>query len=127
MDKGSRIMDATRIVERYMAIWNEPDEDARRALIAELWSFNGAHFTSSDEARGHDAIAEKIAQTFDRFIAPGRFRLQALSATDAHHQAIKFYWALMPADGGMARWVGSDFLMLDEEGRIRADYQFIEP
>ena len=120
-------MDATNIVERYMAIWNEPDERVRRARVAELWSLDGAHFTNTEEARGHDAIAEKIARTFDRYIGSGGFRLKALNGADAHHQTVKFYWALMPADGGMAREVGSDFLVLDEEGRIRADYQFIEP
>jgi hypothetical protein len=120
-------MDATKIVERYMAIWNEPDETARRARVAELWSLDGAHFTSTDEAHGHDAIAETIARTFDRYIGSGGFRLQALNGADAHHQTVKFYWALVPAGGGMARAVGSDFLFLDEEGRIRADYQFIEP
>lgn len=120
-------MDAKEFVERYVAVWNEPDERTRRARVAELWALDGAHFTNSSEAHGHDAIAAKIAGIFDRYVGAGGFNFRALNGVDTHHSMVKFYWALMPADGGMARSVGSDFIVLDDEGRIRADYQFIEP
>ena len=120
-------MNAKEFVERYVAVWNESDERMRRTRVAELWAQDGAHFSSSSEARGHDAIAEKIASIFDRYIGSGGFNFRALNGVDAHHSTVKFYWALMPADGGLARSVGSDFIVLDDEGRIRADYQFIEP
>ena len=57
----------------------------------------------------------------------GGFRFRALNSVDAHHDTVKFYWAMVPQGGGMAQSVGSDFVVLDDEGRIRADYQFIEP
>jgi len=120
-------MNAKEFVERYVAVWNEPDERARKARVAELWAQDGAHFTSSSESHGHEAIAEKIARIFDRYVGAGGFNFRALNGADAHHSTVKFYWALMPKDGGMARSVGSDFIVLDDTGRIRADYQFIEP
>jgi hypothetical protein len=29
--------------DRYLALWNEPDADRRRRMIAELWTEDGAH------------------------------------------------------------------------------------
>jgi hypothetical protein len=29
-------MDANELVKRYVAVWNEPDEERRRAAVAEL-------------------------------------------------------------------------------------------
>ncbi|HTW34986.1 MAG TPA: hypothetical protein VMD53_10245 [Rhizomicrobium sp.] len=120
-------MNANEFVERYVAVWNEPDESVRRARVAELWARDGAHFTNASEARGHEAIAETIARIFDRYVGGSGFNFRALNGVDAHHSTVKFYWALMPAGGGMARAVISNFLVLDDEGRIRADYEFIEP
>ncbi len=120
-------MDTSTLVQRYVAIWNEPDENARRSRVAELWAQDGAHYASTVEARGHAAIAERIARTFDRFVKPGEFRFRALDTVDAHHNSLKFNWAMYPVAGGMAQMVGFDFFLLDENGLIRADYQFIEP
>ena len=66
-------MDASYLVEPYVAIWNEPDDRKRYLRVAELWSRDGAHFTPTSEAHGHDAIAARIARAFDRFVGPGKF------------------------------------------------------
>jgi hypothetical protein len=34
---------------------------------------------------------------------------------------------MIPAAGGDVELVGFDFLILSQDGRIREDYQFIEP
>jgi hypothetical protein len=49
-------------VERYAAVWNEPDRERRRRSIAELWAEDGAHFTPSLEVRGHAAIETRVAE-----------------------------------------------------------------
>ena len=120
-------MDASELVRRYATIWNEPDEAVRRARIAELWAPDGAHFTPTFEAHGYDEIAARVARAFDRFVATGEFTFRALDNIDSHHSTVKFNWMMVPAGGGMAQSVGFDFFVLDEDGRIRADYQFIEP
>lgn len=120
-------MDASELVRRYVEIWNEPDENMRRKRIAELWAKDGAHFTNTLVARGHDEIAARVARAFERFVKPGEFSFRALENIDAHHGSIKFNWAMYPVAGGMAQTVGFDFFLLDEHGLIRADYQFIEP
>ena len=32
-----------QLVDRYVAVWNEPDAELRRRSIAELWVEDGAH------------------------------------------------------------------------------------
>ena len=34
---------ATELADRYVALWNEPDPDRRRQLIAGLWTEDGSH------------------------------------------------------------------------------------
>ena len=120
-------MDANELVERYVAIWNESDEAARRAGVVQLWADGGAHFTSQSESRGYDEIAARITRNFDRFVSAGDYRFRSLNNICAHHGTVKFNWAMMPSNGGMAELVGFDFFVLDEEGKIQSDYQFIEP
>jgi len=39
---------------------------------------------------------------------------------------VKFNWEMVPADGGETAAVGLEILVLGPDGRIEADYQFIE-
>jgi hypothetical protein len=36
-------IDPRKLVDRYVAVWNEPDAELRRKAIHELWTENGAH------------------------------------------------------------------------------------
>jgi hypothetical protein len=40
---------------------------------------------------------------------------------------VKLAWEMVPAGGGEVAGSGVDFLVLDGDGRIRRDYQFIDP
>lgn len=120
-------MDARDLVTRYVAAWNEPDAARRRARIAQLWAQDGAHYAPNGEARGHEAIAAHMAAAFERYVGPGEFAFRAVDNVDSHHGTVKFNWTMVPKEGGLARAVGFDFFVLDDEGRIRADYQFMEP
>jgi hypothetical protein len=42
------------------------------------------------------------------------------------NDVVKFGWEIVPADGGEPAGAGLEFLVLDADGRIRVDYQFIE-
>jgi hypothetical protein len=46
----------------------QPDPSRRRQAIAALWTEDGAHFTPSLEARGHEAIEARITGAHDRFV-----------------------------------------------------------
>jgi hypothetical protein len=39
---------------------------------------------------------------------------------------VKFNWEMVPTGGGAAAGAGLEILLLDEDGRIKTDYQFIE-
>jgi hypothetical protein len=39
---------------------------------------------------------------------------------------VKFNWEMIPAGGGEAAGAGLEILVLDADGRITTDYQFIE-
>ena len=34
---------AAELADKYLALWNEPDADRRRRMIAELWTEDGRH------------------------------------------------------------------------------------
>jgi hypothetical protein len=119
--------DIKDLVQSYVALWNERDENARRQKIADLWTEDGTHFTSTLEARGHDAIAVRVASAYARFVGTGEYFFRAIDNVVSHHDTIRFNWTMVPTDGGDVASVGFDFLILAPDGRIHADYQFIEP
>jgi hypothetical protein len=44
---------AAELAKRYLALWNEPDAERRRRMIAELWAENGWHILQPpQEIRG---------------------------------------------------------------------------
>ena len=115
------------IAERYIALWNEPDEQRRRAGIAELWAEDCLHFTPSREVRGQAAMAVRIAESHDRWVRDAGRIFRPAGDADGHHGAVRFHWQMVPAGGGPVEALGFDILMLGPDGRIRSDHQFIEP
>ena len=118
--------DVNDLVERYVAVWNEPDPQFRRKAIAALWTEDGAHYTPSMTAVGYDAIEERIAKAYEQWVRTSGFVFRYRHNADSHHDGVKFNWEMVPAAGGPVASVGFDFLVLAADGRIRLDYQFIE-
>jgi hypothetical protein len=114
-----------QFANRYVALWNEPDPQGRRSAIAAMWAKDGCYLDPSVEDRGHAAIEAAVAKAYDEFVAKG-FVFKSINNASGHHNTVKFNWKMMPAGGGDAAAVGFDFIVLDGDGRIRADYQFIE-
>src|ERR671910_2182513 len=70
---------AAELAQKYLALWNEPDADRRRRMIAELWTEDGRHIlqppqeiraiaarpgiamTAILEARGYEEIEARAA------------------------------------------------------------------
>jgi hypothetical protein len=48
---GTAVDDLQGLVDRYVALWNEPDRDIRRNAIRDLWAPDGAQVLV-DPARG---------------------------------------------------------------------------
>ena len=112
------------LVDCYIAVWHEPDAELRRKRIAELWVEDGVQFTRSHEIRGYKALEERVEAAHEEFVQTGGFVFRLASDVDAHHNAVKFSWEMVPTAGGEAAAAGTIFLLLSDDGRIRLDYQF---
>jgi non-heme chloroperoxidase len=116
--------DAENLAERYVAMWNERDSEARRGQIAALFARQGAYLNEAGTAKGHDAIAAEADAAQHAYAAKG-FKFSPSGFSQAHHNVARFEWRVQAESGGVAA-VGSDFVILDENGRILFDYQFEE-
>jgi hypothetical protein len=131
------------LVDRYVAVWNEPDVDRRVAMIAEVWSEDARHILeppveirdSADslgfvapalEARGHEALAARVTRAYEMFVEPGEFAFRTRGNAARLDDVVKFNWEMVRESDGEIVGVGLEVLVVGEDGRIRTDYQFVE-
>lgn len=119
--------DPEAFTDRYIAVWNEPDAEARRAQIAALWTEDGVHLSPNHEARGYAALEARVRGAYEKFVAEGGYVFRRHGAADGHHGVVRFKWEMVPAGGGPIEAVGSDVFVFSPDGRLSADYQFAEP
>lgn len=136
-------IDPRELTERYVAIWNEPDADRRHTAIHELWREDATHVlrppqdlretaerlgfvATTLEARGYAALEFRVRRAYEEFVAPGAYTFRSRGNADRLHDIVKFNWEMVPPGGGEAAGVGLEILVLDRDGRIVTDYQFIE-
>ncbi|MFF5204925.1 nuclear transport factor 2 family protein [Streptosporangium sp. NPDC000396] len=117
-------IDLNQFIDRYIAVWNEPDQVARRNAIATLWAADGVEITESAQYRGHEAIEARITQAHNELVRDGGFVFRPAKDTAGHHDAVRFTTHMIPAGGGDIAWTGFTFVILGEDGLIRYDYQF---
>jgi len=137
-------IDVSDLTSRYVAAWNEPDPARRRQAIEGLWAEDGSHvlqppaefrqaaaglgFSSAAlEARGHDELEVRVTRAYQDFVAPGEFTFRPRDNAGVLRNVVKFSWEMVPSGGGQAAATGLEILILGPDGRIEADYQFIEP
>jgi len=101
------------IVEQYLATWNAA-ADEREALLADHWSPHVTYVDPLGEVTGHAGVSALMDSVRGQF--PG-FVFSRVSEVDAHHRQLRFSWGLGPA-GEEPVVIGSDVLVLDEDGRI---------
>jgi ketosteroid isomerase-like protein len=116
--------DFSEFVDRYVAVWNEPDAAARHRMIADLWAEDGVETTPEAEYRGHEELEGRITTAYEVNVRDGGFVFRPTGDAVGHHDAVRFTVEMVPAAGGDAVWNGSIFVMLGEDGLIRYDYQF---
>ena len=118
--------DIKQFVDRYINIWNEPDDNARRQTICDLWQEDAYHLARTLEAVGHAGIETRVKNAYDKWVKEKGCVFQLRDGVDGHHGTIKLRWDMVPAAGGEVISAGFDFLVLGDDGRIRTGYQFIE-
>ncbi len=117
--------DAQELADRYVAVWNEKDPAARRKAMAELWVPDGLHYVDTREARGHEALEQRIIGSHEKWVRDGGNRFKAATNAQLLRNVVSFDWQMLPAGGDTVLAVGREFLVVDEQGHVLVDYQFI--
>jgi hypothetical protein len=115
--------DTTQIVDSYIAMWNETDAAQRRELVAQTITEDATYLDPLMAGAGVDGITEMIGGAQQQF--PGH-RFSLIAGPDAHHDRVRFSWSLA-ADGSVPAAIGTDFVTLADDGRMRAITGFLEP
>ena len=132
----------THTAENYIALWNEPDADRRRQMIAELWAEDGRHILQPPEeirgiaaqpgiamaavlqARGYEEIEARAASVYEHWVGSEGFSFRGRDDADRLDDVLKLHWEAVAKDGTVFA-VGLSFLVLAVDGRIERDYTFI--
>ena len=133
---------AAELAAKYLALWNEPDADRRRRMIAELWTEEGRHIlqppreiralaaqpgiamTAILEARGHKEIEARAASAYEHWVGSEGLSFRARDDAERLGDVAKFHWEAVAKDGEVVA-VGLVFLILAADGRIERDYTFV--
>ena len=133
---------AAELAEHYLALWNEPDADRRRRMIAALWTEDGRHLlqppqeirgiaaqpgiglTAILEARGYGEIEARAASAYEHWVGSEGLSFRGRDDADRLGDVVKFHWEAVAKDGEVIA-VGLDFLVLAADGRIERDYTFV--
>lgn len=118
--------DPNDFARRYIAMWNEPDAELRRRAIAELFAPDSVHYTPTQEARGHAQLEARVTAAYQKWVEPGMYAFRAAPNANGHHNAVRFNWEMVALPSGEVVSVGFDFIVLDQEGLIRSDHQFVD-
>lgn len=118
--------EARSFVDLYLAVLNEPLDDRRSQLLSELWASDAIYVGENFVKYGHSEIAAKAAE-LNEATRKKDCLFKTAGASHAHHNFVRFTWKVEKQLGGDVITAGSDLVILDEQGRIRRDYQFDEP
>jgi hypothetical protein len=134
-------IDPQDLADRYIAQWIEPDAAERRAAIERLWAKDGTHILQPPveirevaaelgfdhatlQAQGYDAIEIRMARSYQRFVEKGEFTFRSRADAVRLDGVVKFGWETVSVDTGAVAGGGLEMLVLDDDGRIKADYMF---
>jgi hypothetical protein len=133
---------ADELADRYVALWNEPDPDRRREMIAGLWTEDGSQIlqppeeirevaarpgigmTAILEARGYAEIEARAATAYEKWVGSDGLSFRRLDDVERLNDVVKFHWEAVTPDGEVVA-VGLNFLVLAADGRIQRDYTFV--
>src|ERR671936_507412 len=133
---------AAELARKYVALWNEPDADRRRRMIADLWTEDGRHIlqppqeireiaaqpgiglTAVLEARGYEQIEARVTSAYEHWVGSEGLSFRGRDDADRLGDVVKFHWEAVAKDGTVFA-VGLSFLVLAADGRIERDYTFI--
>lgn len=110
------------IATQYLALWNEADDDRRRALLAEHWAEDARYVDPMMQGSGREGVAAMIEGARAQF--PGH-RFDLTGTPDGHGEHVRFSWTLAPEQGAPIAG-GTDMVRLDAKGRIAEVVGFLD-
>jgi len=114
-------MGTQEIVDRYVAVWSEPDAGARRKAIGDLWAPGGTEFVEGVRFTGHPELADRVAEAYGQFVEAGGYTVSTAGDVTEHGNIVMFTIRLERA--GEVAWAARVFLVLGEDGLVHQDYQ----
>jgi hypothetical protein len=115
------------LVKNYVEMWNEPDAEKRRRTIRELWTEDGAQYTKIHEPRGYAELEERVTNAHVKNVRDGGYIFRPKGDAEGHHNLVRVHWEMVPAKGGKVEALGQDLFLLDDAGKIEANWTFMEP
>ena len=130
------------LANNYMALWNEPDAERRRQMIAEIWAEDGRHIlqppeeiiaiagqpgigmTAVLEAQGYEEIEARAASVYEHWVGSEGLSFRGRDDADRLSDVVKLHWEAVAKDGTVSG-VGLSILVLAADGRIERDYTFV--
>ena len=111
------------VVVRYLDAWNERDDGRRREIVAKTWSDDGTYVDPARHGEGHDKISAMIGEAQSHF--PG-YALCLASGIQAHNGYVRFSWETVGSAKTPLRIVGTDFVTLSSDGRLKSVVGFVD-
>ena len=139
----TRAKAAEQLADRYMALWNEPDADRRRRMIAELWTEDGSQIlqppqemreiaaspgiglAATLEARGHCELQARATTSYEHWVGSEGLSFRARDDAQRLGDVVKFHWEAVADDGSTAA-AGLNVLVLAVDGRVQRNYTFVD-
>ncbi len=112
-----------RVVDAYIAIWNETDGDRRRDLIARTWTEDATYvdpMLKGDGPAGIDAMTAGVQAQF-----PGH-AFRRTGPADAHNDRVRFGWELINVASGEPLIAGIDIGQVTPDGKLASIVGFLD-
>src|SRR5918995_2937983 len=118
--RETRTKEAEQLADRYLALWNEPDPERRRQMIAELWTEDGSHILQPPEeirevaarpgiglsavleARGYAELDARAASAYEEWVGAQGLTFRRRDDVEPLHDVVKFTWEAVDKDGEVA-------------------------
>jgi hypothetical protein len=130
-----------QLVDRYMALWNEPDAGRRRRMVAELWTEDGSQIlrppqemreiavsagiglAATLEARGHSELQARATMSYGHWVGSEGLSFRVREYAQRLGDVVKFHWGAVADDGST---VGLNVLVLAADGRVQRNCTFVD-